>query len=364
MNISYFAEINLPSKNAYSIHVMKMCEALSKKNKVRLYIFKKKINKVNLYKIYNCKNKFQIKDLNINRFSFFNRIKFSFEILKILKKENENPKKNLIVSRSVLGAILMSFFNYRVILEIHHELTGLTYLIFNIIKRFNFFKKIKFIFISKSLANKYNLNNSQIILDDAVNTDDFKIKKRKLIIKKNSCIYTGSLARGKGLEKIIEISKILKKINFDIYGDFINSDFKKNDLKKYPNIKFKGYAEYRKIPNILSQYNIALMPYSEKVYVRAKNIETSKYMSPMKLFDYMASKKIIVASNLGVYSHILNKKNSVLVNKHSPKLWAKKIDYVFKNYRKLNYLKKNAFQTAKKYSWTKRVEKIIEFSNA
>ncbi len=343
---------------------MKMCEALSKKNKVKLYIFNKKNNKINLHKIYNCKGKFKIKDFNINRFSFLNRLKFSFELLKIFKKENENPKKSLIVSRSILGAIFMSFFNYRVTLEIHHELTGLTYLIFNIIRGMKFFKKVKFIFISKNLAKKYNLNNPQIILDDAVNTDDFKIKNRKLIKKKNTCVYTGSLARGKGLEKIIEISKILKKKNFDIYGDFINSDFKKNDLKKYPNICYKGHVEYREIPNILGQYNIALMPYSEKVYVRAKNLEIGKYMSPMKLFDYMASKKIIVASNLNVYSHILSNRNSILVNNHSPKLWAKKIDYVFENYRKLNHLKKNAFQTAKKYSWKKRVEKIIEFSNA
>ena len=64
---------------------------------------------------------------------------------------------------------------------------------------------------------------------------------------------------------------VIEQIN-KIYQnrDFHNSLLYKNILKmfkKYPNIKFKGYAEYRKIPNILSQYNIALMPYSEKVYV-------------------------------------------------------------------------------------------------
>ena len=361
MNISYFAEINLPSKNAYSIHVMKMCEALSYKDKVTLYTFKKK--KINLHKIYNCKNNFKIKAFNLNKINFINRLKFCIKLLKIFNKKKYAFKNNLIISRSVLSGIFMSFFNYKVILEIHHELTGFTNLIFKMTKWMPFFKKIKFIFISKNLSKKFALNNSYIILDDAVNIEDFKIKIKRSLIKKKTCVYTGSLAPGKGLENIIEISKILKNINFDIYGDFLNSNFKETDLKKYPNIKFMGHVEYRKIPNILNQYNIVLMPYSKKVYVRAKNIETSKYMSPMKLFDYMASKKIIIASKLNVYSHILNEKNSILIKKHSIKLWVKKIDYVFKNYVRLGYLKRNAFQTVKNYTWNKRVEKILKFLN-
>jgi len=359
MNINYFAEINLPSKNAYSIHVMKMCEALSDNNKVILYTFKKN-NNVNLYKIYNCKKKFTIKDFNLDRFSFLNRIKFCIKLFKIFKNKKKNFKSNLIISRSILGGLFMAFFNYKVIIEIHHELAGFTNLIFKITKLMYFFKKIKFIFITKNLVKKFKLSNSYIILDDAVNIEDFNIKKKQVNNKK-TCVYTGSLAPGKGLEKIIEISKILKKINFDIYGDFLNSDFKECDLKKYSNINFKGHVEYRHIPNILNKYNVVLMPYSEKVYVRAKNIETSKYMSPMKLFDYMASKKIIVASKLDVYTHILNNKNSIMIKKHSPKIWAKKIDYVFKNISKLNYLKKNAFETVKKYTWIKRIEKIEKF---
>ena len=38
-------------------------------------------------------------------------------------------------------------------------------------------------------------------------------------------------------------------------------------------------------------------------------------MSPMKMFDYLASERIILASKLNVYSHILrNNYNSILVD--------------------------------------------------
>jgi len=82
---------------------------------------------------------------------------------------------------------------------------------------------------------------------------------------------------------------------------------------------------------MLSKYDILLLPYSNKVYVRSKSIETSQYMSPLKLFDYMASKKIIVASKMNVYRHILNKKNSILIESGSSNLWANKIENIFNN---------------------------------
>ena len=361
MEINYFAELNLPSKNAYSIHVMKMCNALTKNNiNVNLYIFNKKKN-INIHKIYNCKKKFKIVVLDIFKFNFFNRLKYSLKLLKIFDKKKD--KKNLIISRSIIGAIIFSYFKYDIILEIHHELTGFTKYLFNFCKKFNFFRSIKFIFISQSLYKKFNLKNQHIILDDAVDIDDFNYKK-KIKIKKRTCVYTGSLAKGKGLEKIFEISKFTKKIKFDVYGDFTNSDYNKGDFTNFSNVNYLGYTEYKNIPKILKMYDVVLMPYSKKVFVRAKNIETSKYMSPMKLFDYMAGKKIIIASKMPVYKHILNNNNSILVNDHSARTWAKKINYVFNNLNHLNKIKKNAFKTAKKYTWDLRVKKIIKFANA
>ena len=82
---------------------------------------------------------------------------------------------------------------------------------------------------------------------------------------------------------------------------------------------------------MLKRYEVLLMPYSNKVFGRGKNLEIGKYMSPMKLFDYLASGSIIIASKLDVYKHILNKKNSILVEEHKIEQWAKQINLVFNN---------------------------------
>ena len=55
------------------------------------------------------------------------------------------------------------------------------------------------------------------------------------------------------------------------------------------------------------------MPYQKKVGVLIKGIDVSNYFSPLKLFEYMASGRIILASKLKVYNNILkHNHNSIL----------------------------------------------------
>ena len=58
--IYYISELNLPNKSAYSIHVMKMCEAFSElKYSVDLFTIKS-LNLKKIFNTYNIKNKSQI----------------------------------------------------------------------------------------------------------------------------------------------------------------------------------------------------------------------------------------------------------------------------------------------------------------
>jgi len=354
-NIHYISEIFLPSTSAYSIHVMKMCNELSKLEKTTTLFIMGKRKNLNFFKIYNCKNTFKIINFGIKKNNFFSRILFAYKLVRYLKNY-----ETVIISRSIISALLLAFFTKTVILEIHHELKGFTNFLFSFFKLFQSFKNIKIIFISKTLKDEFKLNNKSIILDDAVDIDDYNFKKKTKVFN-NTCVYTGSFAKGKGIESILKISKFCKNINFDLYGDFANSHYSIDTFKKIRNVNYKGYLKYKDIPKTLSKYHVLLLPYSKKVYVRSNNLETGNHMSPLKLFDYLSSKKIILASNMKVYSHILNNKNSILLNPEQHKQWAKKINYVFKNLNKFNKMRYSAFETAKKYTWKIRVKKIINF---
>ena len=78
------------------------------------------------------------------------------------------------------------------------------------------------------------------------------------------------------------------------------------------------------------------MPYEKKVFIRAKNINTADYCSPLKMFDYLASGKIIISSNLnGISEVIKNGYNGYLVNNFNMSSWEKNKRNYKKNKKKL-----------------------------
>ena len=88
-----------------------------------------------------------------------------------------------------------------------------------------------------------------------------------------------------------------------MYGDTKNLEIKKNFNK---NIKFNNYISYSYIPDLISKYKISLMPYQTEVSFSSKKmIDISKSMSPLKMFDYLASNTLLLATDLDVYKHIL-----------------------------------------------------------
>ena len=351
--IYYVAELNLPSKSAYSIHVMKMCEAFSKlRYDVNLLVINSKnIKKIN--KIYNIKNRFNIFSIfsNIIILNFILRVIFSIKIL--IKKLDYDA---LFISRSIIFSLLACLFKKKIILELHHEITGFSKIIYWLLRNLNLIDNLRFIFLNKKLNRIYKINKKKyLILDDAVNLRDFNHKEKKKF--KKTCVYIGSFFEGKGIEQILRLAKKNKKVSFHLYGEIKYL----NILNKDENVKFFNYVNYSKIPKILSKYSVALMPYQNKVKGRG-SIYLQKYMSPLKMFDYMAAKMIVIASNLGVYKHILkNNFNCKLVEVNKDDEWSNAIQSSFENTTKNKYLKKNAYKTVQKYTWDKRCKSIINF---
>ena len=356
----YVAEINLPSNSAYPLHVLKMCDAFAELNyKVTLYIFYKdsKLNFNKIKKIYNLKNSFEIKSIfnHKKNYSFLDRLKLaSFS-------NNKIDTKSLILSRSIITSIFLAFQKKKNSLEIHHQLQGLTNLIFKLRNFFTNKKYLNFILIHKNLIKKLNVKyNRSIILDDAVDINDFKKTRSK---ETNQCVYTGSLLKGKGIEIIKKLANLNPKIKFNIYGDINDISSDNSVILKKDNVNFNNHVNYFQIPKILSKHRILLMPYQKKVYGIGKNLELSQFMSPMKMFDYLASGKIILASKLKVYEHVLkNNKNSFLVHSDNIDQWNYMLRKIFYSKNQYKDIRNNALKTATKYTWVKRVKKIIRFN--
>ena len=215
----------------------------------------------------------------------------------------------------------------------------------------------KVIFISNALSKLYSLKKKNfIVLHDATDPKNFRNKKKIKNIKRVT--YIGSFFKGRGIELIIQLAKNFKKLEFCLYGNQ-NKKFKINQK----NLKFFRHIEYSKVPNILSNSDILLMPYSKNVEINAKNINTANYCSPLKMFDYLAAGKVIISSKLEGICEILNhRKNAIIAKDDALETWSNIIKNLIENKFDVKKISYNSIKTANIYSWKNRAKKIINYN--
>jgi len=109
-----------------------------------------------------------------------------------------------------------------------------------------------------------------------------------------------------------------------------------------------------------NSFDILLAPYSSNVAVSGdSNSDTSRFMSPLKIFEYMSSCKPIVASDLTVLKEILNSNNSLLVNPDDENEWVCAILKLHDKNERYK-ISRQAYLDFQNYTWTNRALYLTE----
>lgn len=377
MKIFYISTSTIPSRAANSIHVMKMCAAINKDHKVTLIAPNRNKNlnsqkkEKNLRNHYGIAEIFKIKFINFNKIS--EGISYSINTLRYVL----NNKPDLIISRSIYSALLTTIFGFKTILELHSPpINWKETLALFIISWMS--SLIKVIVITKSLFNYYSntvyfkkIIKNFIILPDGVDLERFSKKNienqdisNKFNFPKDKFIigYVGHLYEGRGIDLIMDLAlSCLDDYFIIIGGDDLSIKYYKEiaKSKKINNLKFFGFVDNMFLPFFYSKSHILLMPFDYVIRDRGGN-NTASWASPMKLFEYMATKKPIISSDLPVFKEILNNNNSVLCSPQDRKQWVSAINKLKANIEYRNNLANKAYQDVKKYTWKIRVDKILK----
>lgn len=358
-NFFYITDLSFPSDKAQAVHIFKMIDNFQdfsikaslicpfnhknnnfKKIKKNYNLHSKK--KINIYSIF--------RDKSAN--SFVNRLVFSLKTALFLKRE-----KGIILTRSLISSFIFSILNINHFLEIHQEIKGLTKILminFNFINSKNI---IKIIFISRGLAKFYSFKKTNnIILHDACDTRDFSKKKPSKKIKK--IYYVGSFYKGRGIDLIEKLAPLIPDINFFAYG-------MRNEKKKSTkNLKFFGIINYSKVGKILNKADLLLMPYQTKISINSENYDDdiSKFISPLKMFEYLATGIPIVSSNIKVLREkLIHNNNSILVNNYeNVNSWFRTINNLKNNFKIRKKIHFQALKTASSNTWRKRVKILVK----
>jgi len=118
--------------------------------------------------------------------------------------------------------------------------------------------------------------------------------------------YVGSLYRGRGVDLVLELARLMPDCQFDLVGGL------ERDLQQWresgppANAVFHGFHPPSRLNEFYARFDAVLMPYSRDGVVGPAGLrDTSRWASPMKMFEYMASGVPLVSSDLPVLQEVL-----------------------------------------------------------
>ncbi len=368
MKIVYISNSIIPSRNANSIHVMKMCQAFAYNgHEVVLLapLHKDNITDINIFDYYGVSESFRIKFIpyiNIPKLWSFSYAINTYRYIKQLKVD-------IVYGRDLKSCYFGTKVNesIKVIYEPHkpfekHNIID-KIVLKSMIQQNSF---LKLVVISDSLKSMYKKITSfeNCKIDVAHDGADKPKDNKKIISIKNSqrlnVGYTGHLYQGRGIDIILEIAKKIDYMDFHIVGgNLLDIEFWKSKTS-LENVIFHGFVEPSEVYKYVNSFDIMLAPYQNKVSLSGNTGDTSKYMSPLKIFEYMSSKKAIIISDLEVLHEVLNNDEAIYVKYNNVQEWTdavKKLED--SNYRdKLSLNAYNKF--INNYTWNERSINVIK----
>jgi len=117
--------------------------------------------------------------------------------------------------------------------------------------------------------------------------------------------YVGHLYRGRGIDLILELADRLPGADFHLVGGTTGDLAHWRDRRHPNNVHFHGHRPPGAVRAYYPLFDVVLAPYQDKVYAAGGLGETSRWASPMKLFEYLAHGRAIIASDLPVLREVL-----------------------------------------------------------
>jgi glycosyltransferase involved in cell wall biosynthesis len=169
--------------------------------------------------------------------------------------------------------------------------------------------------------------------------------------------YTGHLYPAKGVDTLVRALPSLTDVHAVIAGgmpDDVSRTRRLAEALGVTNVTLTGHLPPDRIPLFLKASDAVVLPYS------AASRHSSRYTSPMKLFEYMAMKLPIVASDLPSVREVLTDgHDALLIPPDDPSALASSIRRVLGDRELAERLGVMAYQEAQKRTWIERARRIL-----
>jgi glycosyltransferase involved in cell wall biosynthesis len=375
MKIVYIATSNIPSRTANSIHVMKMCHAYAcLGHDVTLLVPKWRRGTEegvkDLFKFYGVRDNFRILRVPKPPGKRLDMIYFGL-MLPLLALRS---KPEIVHSRGLTSAWgTTRLLRQPTLFELHDTPE-------KNVRRYGLFKQIiqstslqALVVITQSLADHLQpllpSTVKTVVAPDGVDRAwleqslEKEQARQQLGIKANKqriAVYTGHLYAGRGVDLIVELASRLSDHLFILVGGR-NSDVEhyRRSTEHMGNIQFVGFKAPSEMHTYLQAADILLMPYANRIHVSGGG-DTAKFASPLKMFEYMAAGRPILASTLPVLQEVLHDGiNAMLLPYDDPNAWCDTLRHLQQEPECGDKLGMQAQLDAQQYTWEARARKLL-----
>jgi len=178
------------------------------------------------------------------------------------------------------------------------------------------------------------------------------------------CGYFGQLFVGRGIE-VIEAMACARPLSLFLVFGGSDADIDVSRKNAPPNLLFMGHVPNQFATAVQAAVDVLLMPYQHNVSIGIEGHDTARWMSPMKMFEYLAAGVPIISSNLPVLSEVLTDcENSLLVPPDNIGRWVAALDLLTSDTQLANSIGKAAHrQYLEKHTWRLRAQSLLASSN-
>lgn len=346
MNLHYLTPLTFPSRYVNRLQVMKMSAAFTKHANFSLYIAESRIPRDKLFHAYNVQEPFPIKEVGLAKLPP-RRLWQARKFLPVLFRIETGTVWYI---RDVLLADWLCSFSRAFRQNYFFELHTLTR--FSEKRYYRVLSRAKGIITTneakkKDMIQQYGISAERILV--AQNGVDFEecriLKGRKKEIRKELgieeniplVVYAGTDAKEYGTDILRDAQKLLR----NHAKVFIISGKPRNEALKY-----------------MAAADVLVAPYLPA------NEHFIKYMSPMKLREYMAMERPIVVSNLpSIYAFMPTDDYAFFAEAGNYNRLAHQINYALEHKEEALRRAQHAYHMAwmSGFSWDNRAEQIIKF---
>lgn len=370
--VYYVGSPELFSKGASSIHMMKMCQAMTRLGYHVELVFPDYGSKEDIFDYYGISERFKITAIPFT--NLINRQVVHGTASAVycwFKKRGFD----IVLTRNIVFAYLATrLFKIPTIYDAHHPpVNGIASTMFKGFKDSEYLKK--FSTNSRGLADIYireGLDEKKLVVaHNGVDLERFKTVmsssqlREELGLPKGVKIvcYCGNTYRGRGIELLIDASQNFSEIVFLVVGGLDEDNARYTTLvreRKLKNFLIKGFVPHTQVPMYLKASDVLVIPYTSEMIIKG-GTKAGEFTSPIKLFEYMAAEKPIISSALPTMKEVLeDDKTACFFEPDNISSFCEKLKLVLSDSNYSRTLSENTSSKVLGYTWEARVKKILE----